>query len=69
MTREEPKKPILRRFYEDDEEYIYFNCPNRCDIYCQVYPQDNYCRNCGQKLDWSELEETHDSMDEVPEEW
>lgn len=64
-----PKKPITHRFCEDDTDYFYFTCPNHCSIYCEVYPQDNYCRKCGQKLDWSEKEETNDSMDKIPEEW
>lgn len=69
IDQEVPKKPILQRFYEDDKKYIYFKCPNHCTTYCEVYPQDNYCSSCGQKLDWSEEEKTHDSMDKVPEEW
>lgn len=63
VTREVPKKPRLRRFYEDDEEYIYFKCPNHCSIICEVYPQDNYCRNCGQKLDWSGRTANDERMD------
>ena len=69
LAREVAKKPGIHRAYEEDEEYIYFKCPNHCAIYCEVYPQDNYCRKCGQKIDWTEEEETHDSMDKIPEEW
>lgn len=69
LEREVPKKPGIHRAYEEDEEYIYFKCPNYCAIYCEVYPQDKYCRRCGQKLDWSEEEKTNESMDKIPEEW
>ena len=53
--KETPKKPIAD-LNEDGEPYL----PRGIKL-CQVckeavHDQDNYCRNCAQKLDWSEEE-------------
>lgn len=43
------------KFDDNDYEFSRGFCPN-----CQhiVYKHDNYCCDCGQKLDWSDDDET-----------
>lgn len=57
LEKQIPKKPILHPFFEDGTDYSYYICPNRCERYSQVNLQDNYCRKCGQRIDWSEVED------------
>ena len=61
------REPVtLDIFYEDDERFLTIEkalkrnvplkvisscCPN-CEL--EVLKNDNYCSNCGQKIDWSE---------------
>lgn len=50
-----PKKPKTNRV---DSETIYCKCPS-CNITTVLYRNCimNYCKECGQKLDWSEESE------------
>ena len=54
LDRQIKKKPILHHFYENETDYSYYTCANRCDKYCQINKQDNFCKKCGQAIDWSE---------------
>lgn len=59
LEKQIPKKPILHQYYEYEEDgvqsdYSYYTCANRCHKYCQVSPQDGFCRKCGQAIDWSD---------------
>lgn len=45
----ESKPPLLKIL---DEDVSYYACPN-CKLNILVLPHDNYCSECGQKLDWS----------------
>ena len=54
--KNEPKKPILKQYFEDMEEE-YLCCPNCAEILTDRISLDNkdfyfHCLNCGQKLDW-----------------
>lgn len=60
LERMLPKKPKLqvRGVYDDDNgDWIcdseWHMCPT-CTIRNEVYPTWEYCRYCGQRLDWSE---------------
>lgn len=53
LEKQQPKKLIERHYEEEGEEpYIEMTCPNGCRL--QPSRTSNYCRKCGQKLDWSE---------------
>ncbi len=53
LEKQLPKKPIERHYEEEGEEpYIKVSCPNGCRF--QPSRTSNYCRECGQRLDWSE---------------
>ena len=53
LEKQQPKKLIERHYEEEGEEpYIKMTCPNGCRL--QPSRTSNYCRECGQKLDWSE---------------
>lgn len=51
-----PKKPIVYKVY-DTGKVVGYVCPKcKCDeIYSGIYRYD-YCRDCGQAIDWSEEE-------------
>lgn len=40
---------------ERDESHEYYGCPSCRRIVSSV---QNYCENCGQKLDWGDIGET-----------
>lgn len=44
-----PKKPLEQRYVNDELVGL---CPT-CKIMWDVANWENYCCNCGQKLDWS----------------
>ena len=48
LEKQLPKKPAP----EEADGYMFFDCPV-CKTSIQV---ENYCPNCGQKIDWSEEE-------------
>ncbi len=48
LKRNEPMKIDSPNYYG----FGYFKCPKCKDIVVEEY--DNYCRECGQKLDWSD---------------
>jgi hypothetical protein len=66
IDKETPKKPIKKVLidpYDYDEQGVFknkiFQCPNckntLVDEYeCIDYSGQNYCSNCGQRLDWSD---------------
>lgn len=56
LEKQIPKKPIMRRYFEDLEEE-YLCCPTCGEILTDRIPADNktfyfHCMNCGQKFDW-----------------
>lgn len=55
LEKQIPKKPKTNRV---DSETIYCKCPS-CNITTVLYRNCimNYCKECGQKLDWSEESE------------
>lgn len=60
LEKQIPKKPIMRRYFEDSEEE-YLCCPTCGEILTDRIPADNktfyfHCMNCGQKFDWSDSE-------------
>lgn len=53
LEKQLPKKLIERHYEEEGEEpYIKMTCPNGCSF--QLSRSSKYCRECGQKIDWSE---------------
>jgi len=51
------EKQIPKEFTSLDQDYGYFECSN-CDHvinYGEDYTEHNYCLNCGQRLDWTEV--------------
>lgn len=50
------KLPLLKIL---DEDVSYYACPN-CKLNVLVLPHDNYCSECGQKLDWSVINDKKD---------
>lgn len=52
----ESKLPLLKIL---DEDVSYYACPN-CKLNVLVLPHDNYCSECGQKLDWSVINDKKD---------
>ena len=62
MNRDKPMKidkSKVRRSYDEDYLYEYYPCPN-CGYTISVYggwavnyDEVNYCKHCGQRLDWS----------------
>ena len=63
LEKQIPKKPYKQQamidFVDYQSEEDCYECPN-CDSFlgyvdeCKEAYQDNYCHNCGQKLDWNE---------------
>ena len=58
LEKQISKKPYVQQVVKDFREHDCYECPN-CDCFvgyvseCQEeHYQDNYCSNCGQKLDW-----------------
>jgi hypothetical protein len=56
IEKQMPKKPIVYKEY-DTGRVVGYVCPKcNCDeIYSGIYRYD-YCRDCGQAIDWSEVE-------------
>ena len=52
LEKQIPKKPITKQLGSDIE----VTCPvcNYCRIYMDSTKGNNYCSECGQKLDWGE---------------
>ena len=52
-----PKKPLHSIYYPNGRKHHHIYC-GKCGMYRQrVSMSDNYCRNCGTKIDWSEVNE------------
>lgn len=49
LEKQIPKKPIMRYNYEDGFDRTV--CPV-CELPPRVYKSDDYCCQCGQKLEW-----------------
>jgi len=49
LDKQVEKIPI--KMYEDKNNKNVWRCPI-CNL-PNIYPEDNYCLHCGQKLDWS----------------
>lgn len=56
VEKQIPKKPFLYSFSESHDTYTYFKCPNLCDTYREVKNNMRFCPQCGQALDWSDIE-------------
>ena len=61
LEKQIPKKPYIQQVEIEDHDRDCMECPS-CDSFLgyatdckEEHYQDNYCPNCGQKLDWSEL--------------
>lgn len=56
LEKQTPEKPIVYKMY-DTGKVVGYVCPKcKCDeIYSGIYRYD-YCRDCGQAIDWSEEE-------------
>ena len=61
LEKQIPKKPYIQQVEIEDYDRDCMECPS-CDSFLgyetdckEEHYQDNYCPNCGQKLDWSEL--------------
>lgn len=55
--KEKPIKPHIEGDGYSDGEIVYdvWKCPN-CDSAFELdYERHNYCPNCGQHIDWSEI--------------
>lgn len=52
LEKQIPKKTTKRQ-YVPNGTLVYGHCPN-CDSFSKNF--FNYCRNCGQALDWSDAE-------------
>ena len=51
------KKPLHSMYYPNGRKHHHIYC-GKCGMYRQrVSMTDNYCRNCGTKIDWSEVDE------------
>ena len=60
LEKQIPKKPYIQQVKLDDCEQDCMECPN-CDSFLgyafeckEEHYQDNYCKHCGQLLNWSE---------------
>lgn len=52
-----PKNPIQRTFINDSGvEGYYYICPCCGREYYGIYSEANFCHDCGQALDWSDIE-------------
>jgi hypothetical protein len=63
LEKQIPKKPYIQQIEVDYYEHDCYECPN-CDSFLgyvseckEEHYQNNYCPECGQKIDWSEVEE------------
>lgn len=52
-NKEIPKEIIYKVEYLNDRDFHIYRCPN-CSSYLDCSIEDNYCGNCGQRLDWSD---------------
>jgi hypothetical protein len=51
------KKPLHSIYYPNGRKHHHIYC-GKCGMYRQrVSMSDNYCRNCGTKIDWSESDD------------
>jgi rubrerythrin len=59
LEKQIPKKPDLEGDGYADGQLVYdtWICPNCEKRYEVDYEKYDYCPNCGQKIDWSEVEE------------
>lgn len=48
-------------------DHGHMHCLHPCGLTTNM--TDDFCSYAEQKIDWTEEEETHDSMDKTPEEW
>lgn len=57
IKKQIPKKPIKHYFYDRYYAVDYFyQCPNHCNDRFQLSNTYSFCPNCGQALDWSDIE-------------
>ena len=59
IVKKHSHKAIPKKVTLLNEDYGYFECSN-CDHainYGEDYTEHNYCLNCGQRLDWTEVVE------------
>lgn len=63
LEKQIPKKPYIQQIEVDYYEHDCYECPN-CDSFLgyiseckEEHYQYNYCPECGQHIDWSEVEE------------
>lgn len=59
MEKQIRKKPLHSIYYsKSNGRKIHHIYCGKCGMYRQrVYMNDNYCRHCGIKIDWSEADE------------
>ena len=57
LEKQIKKKPLHSIYYPNGRKHHHIYC-GKCGMYRQrVSMSDNYCRNCGTKIDWSEVNE------------
>ena len=49
LEKQIPKKPMFNG-------KNWYRCVNGCEIHKKQFEKDWYCPNCGQKLDWSDID-------------
>jgi len=57
MNKKHSHKAIPKKVTLLNQDYGYFEC-STCDHvinYGEDYTEHNYCLNCGQRLDWTEV--------------
>ena len=52
VEKEKPKKPLKYKL----SNHLEIVCPN-CECYVNTKKKYNYCKECGQKLDWNDENE------------
>ena len=57
LEKQIPKKPIKHYFLDRYcvADY-YYQCPTFCNVIFQLSNTYSFCPNCGQALDWSDME-------------
>lgn len=57
MDKQKPEKPELYGdgYYNGELVYDEWVCPNCRSTYELKFDDYNYCPNCGQRIDWSEV--------------
>jgi hypothetical protein len=57
LEKQIAKKPLHSIYYPNGRKHHHIYC-GKCGMYRQrVSMSDNYCRNCGTKIDWSESDD------------